>query len=122
MLERFGLAPRSGRSDITIGSTGDSNVFAIVECKHSSNEEVNSTRQFRDAAIQVLDYVEDYEGNPIHRLSRSAIVMRRLPTEVSERGGVAGDEDPVALSAVDLLKGSSSLDVWLKRLADPIVP
>lgn len=116
MLEQFGLTLHTGRSDITIVGSGKSEVLAIVECKYSSSEAGDSTRQFREGASQVLDYVEDYEGNADQRLSRSAIVMRRLPTEVSNRGGVAGKNDLIALSAEDLLQESESLREWLQRL------
>ena len=119
MLMRFGLSPRSGRSDITIARTGQSEVLAIVECKYSSQETGDSTRQFREAAGQVVDYVEDYEGDTDQRLAKSAIVMRRLPNEVSDRHGVAGPQDLVALSAHDLLGESSSLREWLRRLNSP---
>ena len=116
ILERFGLSPRSGRSDITIVDSAQSEVLAIVECKYSSGEIGDSSRQFREAANQVVDYVEDYEGDVSRRLAKSAIVMRRLPTEVSERGGVAGPDDLIALSAADLTQGSASLSEWLRRL------
>ena len=117
MLERFGLPPRTGRSDITIVGSGQSEVLAIVECKYSSGEAGDSTKQFREAANQVVDYVEDYEGDVGQRLAKSAIAMRRLPTEVSERGGVAGPDDLIALSAADLIQGSASLSEWLRRLS-----
>lgn len=117
MLQRFGLSTRSGRSDIVIADIGHSEVLAIVECKYSSREDVSSAQQFREAANQVLDYVEDYEGNANQRLSKSAIVMRRLPSEVSRRGGVAGTSDLIAMSATDLLHGSESLREWLNRLS-----
>ena len=116
MLERFGLPPRTGRSDITIVGPGQSDVLAIVECKYSVGEAGNSSRQFREAANQVVDYVEDYQGDVDQRLAKSAIVMRRLPTVVAKRGGVAGPSDLIALSATDLLQESASLREWLRRL------
>ena len=117
MLERFGLPPRTGRSDITIVGPRQSDVLAIVECKYSTGESGESSRQFREAANQVVDYVEDYEGDVNVRLAKSAIVMRRLPTEVAERGGVAGPDDLIALSAGDLMQDSASLSEWLRRLS-----
>ena len=121
MLERFGLSPRTGRSDITIVGPRQSEVLAIVECKYSTGESGESSRQFREAASQVVDYVEDYEGDVNERLAKSAIVMRRLPTEVEERGGIAGPDDLIALSAEDLLQESRSLQEWLRRLSVPYV-
>ena len=122
MLLRFGLSPRSGRSDITIASTRQSEVLAVVECKYSSHETDDSTRQFREAASQIADYVEDYGGDTHQRLATSAIVMRRLPREVSERDGIAGPGDLVALSAGDLLQESESLREWLRRLRGVELP
>lgn len=116
MLERFGLSPRTGRSDITVVGPGQSEVLAIVECKYSAGETRDSSRQFREAANQVVDYVEDYQGDVDQRLAKSAIVMRRLPTVVATRGGVAGPSDLIALSATDLLRESASLREWLRRL------
>ena len=102
LLQRFGLSMGSGRSDITITDAGQTEVLAIVECKYSLSGEINLTKQFREAANQILDYVEDYDGNADQRLSKSAIVMRRLPSEVSRREGVAGTEDMLALSCFRL--------------------
>ena len=119
MLERFGLPPRTGRSDITIVGPRQSEVLAIVECKYSAGESSESSRQFREAASQVVDYVEDYEGDVNERLAKSAIVMRRLPTVVAERSGVAGPGDLIALSAGDLLRESGALHEWLRRLSVP---
>ena len=76
----------------------------------------DSSRQFREAANQVVDYVEDYRGDVDQRLAKSAIVMRRLPTVVAKRGGVAGPSDLIGLSATDLLQESASLREWLRRL------
>lgn len=116
-LERFGLQTRSGRSDICIARLGQSDVLAIVECKYSVGESGQTTRQFREALNQVMDYVEDYHGDSAQRLTKSAIVMPRLPNEVVERGGVAGPDDLIALSAGDLLGGSDSLQEWLRRVS-----
>ena len=117
MLERFGLSPRTGRSDITIVDSVKMEVLAIVECKYSAREAGESNRQFREAANQVVDYVEDYEGDADQRLAKSAIVMRRLPASVAARGGIAGPSDLIALSARDLLQDSDSLREWLGRLS-----
>ena len=121
MLQRFGLSPRTGRSDITIVDSGQMEVLAIVECKYSAGGADESSRQFREAANQVVDYVEDYEGDANKRLTKSAIAMRRLPTAVAARGGIAGPSDLIALSARDLLQGSESLREWLRRLNTPSV-
>ena len=116
ILSRFGLSPRTGRSDITITCSTRPTVLAVAECKYSSDKLGDSAQQFREAANQLLDYVEDYEGDSDQRLTKSAIVMRWLPSEVSSRGGVVGPSDPIALSANDLLFGSMSLQKWLQRL------
>ena len=121
MLERFGLSPRTGRSDITVVDSRHMQVLAIVECKYSAGVSGESSRQFREAANQVADYAEHYEGDADRRFAKSAIVMSRLPTAVALRGGVAGPGDLIALSARDLLQGSRSLREWLRRLNSPLV-
>lgn len=117
ILRRFGLSPRTGRSDIAVVDSRQQNVVAIIECKYGADEAGDPGRQFREAVHQVVQYVQDYGGDVAERLTRSAIVMRRLPAEVSEHGGIAGPGDPIAMSASDLLHGSPSLREWVLRLS-----
>jgi hypothetical protein len=73
-------------------------------------------RQFREAVRQIVEYSDNYGQDKGDRIWRSAVVMRYLPRQAEDRGGVAGAADPVALSAENLMRGSFSLEEWVSRV------